>query len=248
MTTEPLHGGKKRRARALPAAGFALAAVLAAVLSGSAAHAACGDGSVDPGEMCDDGNQADGDCCSSACQRPTGCFTTQRAGLILRDKGDDRDDKLFWRYYRGESTFEDWGDPTTDTSYAFCIWDDDELKFDTRVEAGGICQPRRPCWKTLGRSDAQAYRYFDKPTNAWGVQRLQLASQKPPTNAYIAIRTLGVNMPMPGPVAFDRYFNQSEAVTVQFLRADAPVCWEARFGRSLQNFHKKFRAILTPNQ
>jgi cysteine-rich repeat protein len=28
----------------------------------------CGNGTVDPGEVCDDGNAADGDCCSSSCQ------------------------------------------------------------------------------------------------------------------------------------------------------------------------------------
>ena len=36
--------------------------------NGSIAHAVCGDGTLDGGELCDDGNTNDGDCCSSSCQ------------------------------------------------------------------------------------------------------------------------------------------------------------------------------------
>lgn len=228
------------------AAGLA-AAVLASVLGAGPAWAACGDGQLDPGELCDDANLADGDCCSSTCQRPTGCFTTERSGLIIRDQGDNRNDKLYWRYFRGATDFEDWGDPTVDTSYAFCIWDDDELKVDTRIEAGGICLARNPCWKILGRGQPQAYEFFNKPFNEWGIQRLLLATEKPPQAAHISLRGLDVNLPLPGPVAFDRYFNQSTAVTVQLMRSDSPVCWEATFPNSLQNFHKRFRALIYPN-
>ena len=133
------------------------------------AVAVCGDGILDAGEMCDDGNVGDGDCCTSSCQMPGGCFATLgRSGIFIKDKGDDRQDKVFWKLYRAPSSFEEWGDPTAETPYAFCMWDDDELKFQGRIEPGGICHPRRPCWKTLGRVEPQAYRFFDKPTNATG--------------------------------------------------------------------------------
>jgi len=39
-----------------------------ALALGTNALAACGDGTLDPGEQCDDGNSADGDCCSATCQ------------------------------------------------------------------------------------------------------------------------------------------------------------------------------------
>jgi cysteine-rich repeat protein len=51
----------------------AFAAMVLAVLAAGGAHAAvCGDGVVEPPELCDDGNLVDGDGCDSNCT-PTGC-------------------------------------------------------------------------------------------------------------------------------------------------------------------------------
>jgi len=233
------------RAGRSPAAA-ALAVLL--VLAGAAgALAVCGDGEPDPGELCDDGNLADGDCCTSSCGRPGYCDSTDRAGIIIKDIGDNRDDRLFWRYYRGQTSFEDWGDPLETTSYSFCIWDDDELKLQSHVDPGGFCHPRRPCWRVQGRSHPQGWRYFNKGTNDTGLQIIQLFTQEPSGNAYIAVRALDVNLPLPGPVAFDQYFNQTEGVTVQFVRSDAAVCWESRFIHNHQSNHRRFKAILKPN-
>lgn len=223
----------------------AFAAAFALLLGAAApALAVCGDAEVDPGELCDDGNLADGDCCTSTCQKPTGCVGTYRAALLIKDLGDDRDDKLFWRYFRGATTFEDWGDPTDETGYSFCIWDDDELKVQAFVEPGGFCHPRRPCWKIEGRGDPQAYHYFNKATNETGIDRLHLGTQQPSGVAYISLRALDVNLTLPGPVAYDQYFNQTSSVTVQFTRHDSPVCWESVFIRNHKNIWRRFKALL----
>jgi MYXO-CTERM domain-containing protein len=39
----------------------------------------CGNGTVDPGEVCDDGNASDGDCCSADCQNKAAAGTVCRA-------------------------------------------------------------------------------------------------------------------------------------------------------------------------
>ena len=219
-------------------------AVTIGVVAPTAALAVCGDGEVDAGELCDDGNLADGDCCTSTCQRPTGCFETQRSALLVRDIGDDRKDKVTWRYFRGSSVFEDWGDPHSETSYSFCVWDDDELKIDMRIEPGGICHPRRPCWKTIGRGAPTGFFYFNKPTNSSGAQRLYINTAKPPRNSFISLRGLGVDLPFPGPIGFDRYFHQNTAVTIQFLRNDAPVCWEAVHPSANKNIFRRYKSLL----
>jgi cysteine-rich repeat protein len=222
------------------------AAAFAVVLAASPAAAICGDGVIDGAELCDDGNLADGDCCSSSCGRPDYCVATDRSSIIYRDYGDDRLDKIFWKYMRGPTTFEDFGDPTAETGYAFCMWDDDRLVIDSFVENSGFCFPNRPCWKIVGRVDPSAYKYFDKPSNDTGVQRLLISRRSPPQNAYISIRLDGIDINPPGPIGFDQYFNQTEAVTVQFLRDDAPVCWEATFRDNKRNDYKRFKAYLTP--
>jgi cysteine-rich repeat protein len=250
---EKAHGGwrdtghEPARARAYRARWWLafLGAVSVAFLAGATgASAACGDGVKDGGELCDDGNLADGDCCTSSCQRPTACFASNRGGMLIKEIGDDRDDRLFWRYYQGQSTFEDWGDPTDETAYSFCVWDDDELKIQARIEPGGFCHPRRPCWKVIGRGEPQAYQYFNKATNDTGIQRLIVSTNMASGDAYISVRGLDVRLGLPGPVAFDRYFTQSDAVRVQLVRSDAPVCWEHVIRSHHQSIHRRFKAIL----
>jgi cysteine-rich repeat protein len=221
------------------------AAVAVVVLAGAPrTEAACGDAVVDAGELCDDGNVADGDCCTSACQRPDGCFVSTRGGILIKDIGDDRDDKLLWKYYQGTSTFEDWGDPTEETPYSFCLWDDDELKIQARVEPGGFCHPRRPCWKTLGRGAPQAYHYFNKPINDTGIQRLLVSTNQSSGAAYASVRALDTKLALPGPVAFDRYFTQNTAVTVQLVRGDAPVCWQHTYRTFHKSINRRYKALL----
>lgn len=221
---------------------------LALLLAAAPAFAVCGDGVVDDGEMCDDGNVADGDCCTSACQMPTGCHETISSGLRYKDFNDDTRDKFLWRYGRGDTEFEDWGDPTVETSYSLCVWDDDELKINAKIHFGGLCHPQQPCWRVRGRVDVpQGYKYFNKPSNDDGIQRIIIATRKPPDKAYISLQARGTEIDPPGPVAFDRYFNMVFAVTVQLVRSDAPLCWEAVYSTSRKNDFKKFNADIRPN-
>jgi cysteine-rich repeat protein len=45
----------------------------------------CGNGTVDPGELCDDGNSMDGDCCAADCQSKAAAGTTCRAAPLPCD-------------------------------------------------------------------------------------------------------------------------------------------------------------------
>ena len=239
-------GGRGAEAVRLAGALFAATLLLTAVTAADA-QAACGDGIVDAGEMCDDSNLADGDCCTSSCQRPNYCDVTDMASIILRDRTDDRDDRLFWKYSRGDTTFENWGDPIFGTGYSLCVWDDDELVIDAKVNDGGLCWPMRPCWKILGRVQPAGYKYFQKISNNDGLQRVTMYSGPPPIKANVSVRALGVDIDPPGPLTFDQYFNQTDAVRVQFVRSDAPFCWESAFTTNKKNKVKLFKACVTPS-
>jgi len=54
------------------------------------ASRACGDGTLDDGEVCDDGNRADGDCCTSDCQSaaPDGTSCTDGNACTIGDRCD----------------------------------------------------------------------------------------------------------------------------------------------------------------
>ena len=223
MPTDP-HAALATTWRPLGAYSAWAAALLVCALFLGAPHAeaACGDGVLDGGEMCDDGNLADGDCCTAACQRPGTCIATDKSTIVYRDLGDDRLDRIFWKYRRGPTSFEDFGDPTEETSYSFCMWDDDELVIDARVQSGGFCFPMRPCWQIRGRVEATGYKYFNKPANDDGLQRIYIAKINPPVNATISVRADGTEIDPRGPIGFDQYFNQTEADAG--CSSDAPRC------------------------
>ncbi len=61
-----------------------------------------------------------------------------RAGsLQLIDRGDDRKDRLAWKWGKGVTTPKAaFGDPTTTTGYGFCLYDaDDQLIMSARIPA-----------------------------------------------------------------------------------------------------------------
>jgi M6 family metalloprotease-like protein len=83
--------------------------------------APCGNGVLEPGEVCDDGNTLDGDCCSSTCGFPAACKAAGKSLLLLKnDPTDDAKDKLIWKWLRGEATVPgELGVPAT-TDYTLC--------------------------------------------------------------------------------------------------------------------------------
>lgn len=68
-----------------------------------------------------------------------------RSRLIVDDWQNDAKDRVEWVWRSGEATvFEDYGDPTTTTSYAFCLYDGSEaLIFSAPLGAGANWRAQR---------------------------------------------------------------------------------------------------------
>jgi len=185
----------------------------------------CGDGVVDPGEECDDGNLFDGDCCTSACQLPTATCRSAGRSLLLFEENPNGSRKLNWDWRQGQTTTPaEFGDPTTTTRYAICVYDANGLVLHAEVPAGAQCDGR-PCWKPIS---ALGFRFKDRSQAHDGLQRIRLKS----SGATIKVRGAGANLPtLTLPLL--------TPVMVRAFNSDTPVCWESAFavGDVLKNEH-----------
>jgi cysteine-rich repeat protein len=196
----------------------------------------CGDGTLDSacGEQCDDGNTTDGDGCSSTCQIEPACpaqpsltcraTVAPKAGSVtlkrtVLGKGSN---KLTWKW-KGEITPKvDFGDPSTNTEYHFCVYDETAgtptLVLSLTVPAGGTCTGF-PCWKTLSKG----YLYKDKALSAQGVAQVKLKEGLIPGKAQIQVKGKGITFPSP-----NLPFAQDPVVIMQ-VNNTAGVCWSTTF-------------------
>ena len=93
----------------------------------------CGNGTVGTDEQCDDSNGLGGDGCSATCRLElcgalpsAGCRGTLPLGAALKIKNitPDSKDQFQWKWNTGDATtFAEYGDPTTSTTYVICIYD-----------------------------------------------------------------------------------------------------------------------------
>jgi cysteine-rich repeat protein len=132
----------------------------------------CGNGTLDPTEACDDGNLVAGDGCSAACAVEscwacaggsscvpavrascTASLVPDRSSLLVKNRGDDADDRIGWAWKKGEATLDELGDPVGGGGYALCVFDESSLApalaFAATIPGGGTCDGS-PCWRSTG--------------------------------------------------------------------------------------------------
>jgi len=175
----------------------------------------------------------------------SGCMRPGRSTLVVRDRtvsrsDPDRRDALVWKWLRGPAiSFAVLGDPVNGlTSYSLCVYDElrgvPALVVALGARGGGTCANGNPCWKRLGTSsNPEGYRYLDKEFSAHGHLRVQLSKGDTGGLSKVILVGRGANLPIPGPLG-DSYFAQDGAVTVQLIRSDGGICWEARYARPPQ--------------
>jgi cysteine-rich repeat protein len=205
----------------------------------------CGNGTTEEicAEECDDGNQTPGDGCTANCHLEPcgpdpfpGCRAPTIAGkaaVQIVARLNPENNKLQWKYSPGETTPKaDFGDPTTTTSYQFCIWE--EVAGDPRlsaIPAGGTCGVG-PCWKP----SSFGFRYTDKSRASDGIAGLNLKQGLDPGKTRIILQGKGSDLPLPV-----LPFIQGPNVVMQ-LRASNGVCWEARYDMpAFRNQPEQFR-------
>ncbi len=138
------------------------------------------------------------------------------------DASPDTKDRLTWAWVKGDATqVDDFGDPTTGTSYRLCAYDETagvpSLVLSTGIAAGGTCGGTA-CW----RATRDGFRYRDPNAAAEGVRKVVLKAGAA-GRSRIQVRAQGERLALPA-----LPFRQEPKLTVQ-LRSSAGPCWEAAY-------------------
>jgi cysteine-rich repeat protein len=208
---------------------------------GLACFARCGNGHVDPEEACDTG-LVGSECCAADCKSVlsgppcTLCAAAPRddcreaavSALVLKDVNLRSGKQVRWVWRKGPTTVADFGDPTADTDYSLCMYDEKggepSLVSGASVPAGGQCGRRdRPCWKALGGSRGYRYRNVDLAPLGISTMVLRAGGQ-----ARILVRGFGPRLQLPSTAATGKVFAQDTGVSVQLVNSDGQ-CWASRF-------------------
>lgn len=117
--------------------------------------------------------------------------------LLVVNRSNPIRDRLRWEWKKGEATSAaQLGDPTTTTSYAFCLYDDagsgPTLAISAGVSGNGTCGDQ-PCWRSLGTG---RFKYKDRAGSANGLNGLKLIAG-PTGKAKVIASFEGANVTLP---------------------------------------------------
>lgn len=152
-----------------------------------------------------------------------------KSSLKLRDKGGEKD-QLTFKWAKGEETdIGDFGDPSSATTYAVCLYDETagtpSLVFEALVPPGGSCGGKA-CWKETRKG----FRYADKQAVRDGIKRLDLKSGPAGTPGILVVGR-GSNLVLP-----TLPLRQDQRVFAQVKNDhQSGECWEARFSGPARN-------------
>ena len=189
-----------------------------------------GSGSCQAGTalVCDDGDPCTQDSCDAilGCQVVSGpapvCAAAGKTVIDIVNKTKDNADKISWKWNKGaETLLADFGDPTTTTEYALCVYDTSAA---VPTLATKVIVPPASAWISKG---TKGFQYKDKTATFDGAKIVVL---KPGVAGKAKVRVLakGVNLPAPAPVSPTQFFNQDPQVTVQLLNGLGN-CWTSEF-------------------
>ena len=152
--------------------------------------------------------------------------------LLLRDV-TDRKDRFVWRWRGTSGGIDEFGDPTTTTDYAFCLYAGtaEARIMQARAPAGDVCGPR-PCWK---KRDSRRFKYTDPDRTPDGISRIALRARPSKTRAHVVVAGRGPNLDMP-------MLPLDQPLRAQLIKSDGPECWEATFSAPpLKSNQRQFR-------
>ena len=160
------------------------------------------------------------------CRAP---MVPRAAILSIRNPSGVSRDRLRWKWAGADSEALDFGDPSRDTSYVLCIYDESRgvpnLAMSIDVRAGGVCGNARPCWRDLGR---RGFTYVNRSVGGRG-SSLKMKLKHRGDGASIQLSGAGESFTLPDPVG-GSFFQQEPAVVVQLVNDALPsVCWEAAY-------------------
>jgi hypothetical protein len=167
---------------------------------------------------------------------------TGRATLVLVDNTDKPPklrrpgQLLHWNWTHGPTTSTaDFGDPTTDTDYALCLYDEAagawSLALEAAAPAAGTCSGK-PCWV----AEKTGFKYASEDGAPQGLVALTLDAGTEVGKGRIGAKGLPPHLLLPA-----LPLHEDPTVTVQ-LRNSAGGCWGADFSTATKNDPAQFRA------
>jgi len=186
------------------------------------------------GPSCDDGQACtfDDACVAGECVADAtpqiGCLSGTQPGkglLLLKDKANDKRDKVIWKWLKGEETVPaDFADPDQGTDYLLCVYDqsggDDNVVMSLQIPGGAAWQAK-----------SSGFKYRDKSTLPDGV-KIVVLKQGDEGKAKIVLKGKGALLPMPDLGAL------VPPLTVQL--GNGSTCWESTFGTEIQKNEPDF--------
>ena len=159
---------------------------------------------------------------------------------VRRDAADPSRDQVKWRWTRGQaSLLPTFGDPTTTSASALCLYAAGGLVAELDVGAGGQCGGT-PCWRASG----SGFRFSDRAA-AGGVSKVLLKANAG-DRAKAMLNGLGAALPdIPLPLA--------GPVVAQWRTSAGGACLEARFApqtftrNDAEQFSASATAVLPPD-
>jgi len=136
-------------------------------------------------------------------------------------------DRIGWRWH-GASGGAGFGDPTTTTSYALCVYDAANALVASALAPAGASCGKHACWAKT----KTGFRYADRRA-ATGVRALALATRGDETTC--ALVGGGSRTGVPATAA------QTTPLTVQLVNGDG-TCWTARFGSARKRGDRGLKA------
>ena len=169
-----------------------------------------------------------GEICTTS-TRPSASVFTYKNPFGMRDK-------MQWKWrYGAETLAAEFGDPTTTSDYALCLYDKAGGSVRDVMElhalAGKTCKTG-PCWRA-GSGGSLIYK---DPDGRHGPVRSVLLVPGADGAASIKLKAAGpAMMPAPMPLALD------PSVRLQLVNAESGACWEAIFSSADTNLATEFR-------
>ncbi len=145
----------------------------------------------------------------------SGCTTTAKAALTLKNPGDPGRKQLLWKWLNGPGLVQsDFGDPVAGgTSYSLCVY----------VGTSAALEPGIPSSTNWKSTSTTGYKFHDPASNSDGLTKALLKAGAAGKSKVLVKGKGGLldlsAMPL----------NAGTQVLVQLIRSDDPACWESTF-------------------